>query len=135
MVYLRQPTTLLPLIPARRRLRQVGLPSVAHTDSDMKIFVPATYLDERNREYAEQLKTNVRTKPDATTPNSFGAVFTTSRVFPDVAIDSYPYLTAGKLFFYDPGQGGYYVCSAWVLRPRIVMTAGHCVTHPSTDPN
>jgi V8-like Glu-specific endopeptidase len=55
-----------------------------------------------------------------------GAHFTSSRVVPQSADVEYPYRTAGKLFFTIPGQGNY-VCSASVLRPRIVATAGHCV--------
>ncbi len=69
--------------------------------------------------------------PDAT--SAFGAHFTTSRVFPDTTTVAYPYRTAGKLFFHDPRTGGNFVCSASVLRPRIIVTAGHCVTHPSTS--
>ena len=65
--------------------------------------------------------------------SSLGAHFTTSRVFPDAATVAYPYRTAGKLFFRDPRTNQNSVCSASVLRPRIVVTAGHCVTHPSTD--
>jgi V8-like Glu-specific endopeptidase len=38
------------------------------------------------------------------------------------------------LFFHDPRTGGNFYCSASVLRPRIIVTAGHCVTHPSTSP-
>jgi len=68
--------------------------------------------------------------PEAT--SSFGAHFTTSRVFPDAATTTYPYSAEGKLFFSDP-KGGNFVCSASVLRPRIIVTAGHCVTHPSTN--
>jgi V8-like Glu-specific endopeptidase len=64
--------------------------------------------------------------------SSFGAHFTTGRVFPDAATTTYPYSAAGKLFFSDP-HGGSFVCSASVLRPRIIVTAGHCVTHPSTN--
>jgi V8-like Glu-specific endopeptidase len=73
-----------------------------------------------------------RITPEAT--SSFGAYFTTGRVFPDAATTAYPYGVAGKLFFTDPKTGGNFVCSASVLRPRIIVTAGHCVTSPSTDP-
>jgi V8-like Glu-specific endopeptidase len=66
--------------------------------------------------------------------SSFGAYFTTSRVFPDAATTTYPYSAAGKLFFTDPRRGTNHVCSAAVLRPRVVATAGHCVTSPSTNP-
>lgn len=69
---------------------------------------------------------------EATSP--FGAFFTTRRVTPGAATTSYPYRTAGKLFFRDPRRGTNHVCSAAVLRPRLVATAGHCVTNPSTDP-
>lgn len=66
--------------------------------------------------------------------SSFGAYFTTARVSPDAALTTYPYSVAGKLFFTDPSNNGNFVCSASVLRPRIVVTAGHCVSNPSTDP-
>jgi V8-like Glu-specific endopeptidase len=65
--------------------------------------------------------------------SSFGAFFTTSRVIPDAATVVFPYRAAGKLFFRDPRTNRNFVCSASVLRPRIVVTAGHCVTQPSTD--
>jgi V8-like Glu-specific endopeptidase len=65
--------------------------------------------------------------------SSFGGFFTTSRVFPDAATLVYPYRAAGKLFFRDPRTNQNSVCTASVLRPRIVVTAGHCVTRPSTD--
>lgn len=64
--------------------------------------------------------------------SSFGAYFTTSRVFPDAALTVYPYSAAGKLFFTNPRTNQNFVCTASVLRPRIVVTAGHCVTNPST---
>ena len=70
--------------------------------------------------------------PEAT--SSFGARFTTGRVFPDAATTTYPNSTVGKLFFHDPRTGEDFVCSASVLRPRLIATAGHCVTHPSTVP-
>lgn len=59
--------------------------------------------------------------------------FTTSRVFPDAAAAAYPNLTVGKLFFRDPKTSTDYVCSASVVRQRIVATAGHCVANPSTS--
>jgi hypothetical protein len=69
--------------------------------------------------------------PEAT--SSYGAYFTTGRVSPDAALTTYPYSAAGKLFFTDPKTNQNFVCSASVLRPRIVVTAGHCVTKPSTN--
>jgi V8-like Glu-specific endopeptidase len=38
---------------------------------------------------------------------------------------SYPYSTVGKLFFTIGSSN--YVCSASVIRPRVLLTAGHCV--------
>lgn len=63
-----------------------------------------------------------------------GAFFTTSRVFPDDAATAYPYATAGRLTFHDPVKNADFICSAAVLRRRIVVTAGHCVIHPDPDP-
>lgn len=65
--------------------------------------------------------------------SSFGARFTTSRVFPDAVLTVYPFSTFGKLFFTDPKSHQNFQCSATVLRPRIITTAGHCVTHPSPN--
>jgi V8-like Glu-specific endopeptidase len=109
-----------------------GLPSVAVGKSLQKVLVPPVSEAEAaaNRS-AEQLDQST-VIPDST--SAFGARFTTSRVFPDSTAYYYPYRTAGKLFFYDQGTGYYYYCSASVLRPRIIVTAGHCVTHASTNP-
>jgi len=57
---------------------------------------------------------------------SSGAYFSSSRLVPTDARLSYPYSTVGKLFFTQPGVGNF-VCSAAVLRPRIILTAGHCL--------
>jgi V8-like Glu-specific endopeptidase len=62
-----------------------------------------------------------------------GAFFSSSRLVPLNARLAYPYKTAGKLFFVVPGEGDF-VCSAAVLRPRIVLTAGHCV-HSGSNGN
>ena len=55
---------------------------------------------------------------------TFGAPYTTTLVSP--LETRYPYRTVGKLFF-TGNTGGNFVCSASVLRLRIVVTAGHCV--------
>ena len=67
-------------------------------------------------------------EPDAT--SSYGARYTTAR---ESSPTAYPASTVGKLYFHDPRTGGNFVCSASVLRPRIIMTAGHCIAHPSTS--
>ena len=56
-----------------------------------------------------------------------GFPFTTSRVFPDGAVTTYPYRAAGKLFGRDPRTGSTFVCSAAVIAKRLIGTAGHCV--------
>ena len=57
---------------------------------------------------------------------SFGAHFTSARVNAPALETIYPNRTVGKLFF-TGNTGGNFVCSASVLRLRIVVTAGHCV--------
>ena len=42
------------------------------------------------------------------------------------ASDNYPYSAVGKLYFNVPGTGDF-VCSATVIKPRVILTAGHCV--------
>lgn len=54
------------------------------------------------------------------------APFSSSRLIPESARLAYPYTTSGKLFFTQPGVGDF-ICSASVLRPRVILTAGHCV--------
>jgi V8-like Glu-specific endopeptidase len=72
----------------------------------------------------------------AVTPQAFspiGATFTTSRVFPaGPTHTAYPYSTVGALFWTDPVDNSNWFCSASVLRPRIVATAGHCVASPAS---
>lgn len=66
---------------------------------------------------------------DSRTPTDRGTLnehFTSSRLVPLTADQTYPYRAAGKLFFTIPGAGNY-VCSASVIKPRVVLTAGHCV--------
>jgi V8-like Glu-specific endopeptidase len=107
-----------------------GLPSVKPDASLQKTLIPASALAESRAE--ANVDDALSVIPDAS--SSFGARFTTSRVFPDSTTVAYPYRTAGKLFFHDPRTGGNFYCSASVLRPRIIVTAGHCVTHASTSP-
>ncbi len=64
---------------------------------------------------------------------TLNAQFSSSRVFPDSAVSTYPYLTVGKLFFTIPGQGNF-ICSGSVLRRRVILTAGHCV-HSGNNSN
>lgn len=98
--------------------------SVNLGSSARRILIPSTLLPAAEPE-------GIHT--DAT--SSFGAYFTTSRVFPDAATTAGPNKAIGKLFFTNPRTGTNLVCSASVLRFRIVVTAGHCVAHGSTTPS
>lgn len=103
---------------------QMGSPPLVDPGEELGrpiTFDPARSSDMEPQEDAEE----------ATSP--FGAYFTTRRVTPAAATTSYPYRTVGKLFFRDSRRGTNHVCSAAVLRPRLVATAGHCVTNPSTN--
>ncbi|WP_426109804.1 hypothetical protein [Massilia sp. PWRC2] len=68
-----------------------------------------------------------------TAAGSFGAYYTSSRVFPLFtgaaapfsADRAFPYRTVGTLFFSINGLP--YLCSASVIQRRVVATAGHCV--------
>lgn len=57
---------------------------------------------------------------------TLGAHFSSSRLVPTNARLVYPYRATGKLFFQKP-NGGNFICSAAVIRPRLILTAGHCV--------
>jgi V8-like Glu-specific endopeptidase len=59
--------------------------------------------------------------------------FTSARLVPTSADRSYPYSTAGKLFFHIPSQGDFY-CSASVIRARLIATAGQCVHSGTASP-
>ncbi len=96
-------------------------PSVNVGANQGRILIPQNYL----------LAPELSEIPEGT--SSYGAYFTTGRVFPDAATTTYPYRAAGKLFFHDPRTGGNFICSASVLRVRVIVTAGHCVAHPSTS--
>ena len=61
------------------------------------------------------------------------APFSSSQLVPLSGRLVYPYSTVGKLFFQTP-QGPSW-CSAAVLRPRLLLTAGHCVHRGSGGAN
>lgn len=67
--------------------------------------------------------------PVGVTPEDIGTrrtPFSSSRLVPSDARLVYPYRAVGKLFFQKPGVGSF-ICSGAVLRPRLILTAGHCV--------
>jgi len=111
-------------------------PSLSATQATSKILISQTDLQkfQANRLQSSTLESSTNV-PDAFSP--IGATFTTSQVFPTDATTTYPYSTVGALYFtdYDErgpqyGTAGYF-CSASVIRPRVVATAGHCVAFPN----
>ncbi len=105
-------------------------PSVRTSRNSGQMLIPQNMLTQPQSRN-DELQFDSGVVPESS--SSFGAFFTTLRVFPDAATTTYPFLPAGKLFFTDPKTKGNFVCSASVLRPRIVVTAGHCTAHPSTS--
>ncbi|WP_426190794.1 trypsin-like serine peptidase [Massilia sp. DWR3-1-1] len=112
-----------------------GLPSVEVNGAVLNLFAS---LDPRSPSLAvtEGPVTAAVTNALDVTPSAagtFGAYFTSSRVFPLFtgaaaaysADRAYPYRTVGKLFFSI--NGAPYLCSASVIQRRVVATAGHCV--------
>jgi V8-like Glu-specific endopeptidase len=97
-------------------------PSLRAAPPARRLFAPDGAKPDRNGEVAS---------PSAV--GTFGAHFTSSRVFPQFtgsaapfsADRAYPYITTGTLFFSIGGLP--YLCSASVIQHRIVATAGHCV--------
>ncbi|HEY9824776.1 MAG TPA: trypsin-like serine protease [Stenomitos sp.] len=74
----------------------------------------------------------------AVEPSNFGTLnhpFTTARVATKSGSVNpatvFPYLPAGKLFFKIGAST--FVCSASVIRPRVVVTAAHCVSEFGTN--
>lgn len=59
------------------------------------------------------------------------APYTSSKLIPDLARMYYPYRTVGRLFFVtDTGDSA---CSAAVISPRLIITAGHCLHSGNGD--
>jgi len=114
-----------------------GLPTIDLNQPATRLFTPIegkTSLLEGDDAAAASLAT--RSDEEQVTPTAvgtFGAYYTSTRVFPMFtgsaapysADRAYPYRTVGKLFFSINGVP--YLCSASVIQRRIVATAGHCV--------
>jgi V8-like Glu-specific endopeptidase len=90
---------------------------------------PEGYTPPEHRQLFKPLTQSFNSSHTKVMPNDRGTSneqFSSSRLVPLTADLSYPYSTVGKLFFTIPNKGNY-VCSASVLRPRVILTAGHCV--------
>ena len=120
MLPLADPRAVAPEAAAQGSGTSVSLPGkrptvTAGADSAARLYDPA----------------QVRIQPEASgvdpqAVGSFGAFYTSARVNQPALETIYPNRTVGKLFF-TGNTGGSFVCSASVLRQRIVLTAGHCV--------
>jgi V8-like Glu-specific endopeptidase len=90
---------------------------------------PAAVSEEREAEDASAVEEEAPAAEDLVSPHdagTAGAHYSSQRLVPISADRAYPYRAVGKLFFTIPGAGDA-SCSAAVLRPRIILTAGHCV--------
>jgi V8-like Glu-specific endopeptidase len=103
--------------PAGAPVSGPGFPGSDVTPGNTILFKPA-------------LRPETGVKP----PASMGkGLFTESRVTPPDAVTSYPFRAIGKLFFSDPRTGVGGGCSASINGYRLIVTAGHCVAHGSTN--
>lgn len=55
-----------------------------------------------------------------------GIHFTSTRTYPNSSDTTYPTRTVGKLYFKKP-DGSSWMCSGSMIKPGVVVTAGHCV--------
>jgi hypothetical protein len=82
-----------------------------------RLFMPAAPAAAES----EQAFTVELQLPQPRSVGTEGAYFTSSRLAPLKADQEYPYRTVGKLFFTtQPGEGDK-VCSASVIRPRLIL--------------
>lgn len=88
---------------------------------------PAVRLDEA----ASLAEPATAAAPAKGTGNAF---FTSQRLVPQTAQLVYPYRTVGALFFHDSFTGNDYMCSAAVIRQRLVVTAGQCIHSGNNRP-
>ena len=116
--------------------------SIDGEDGNGGAEVHFTEPDLEDRLFAEEIEdverpTVVGVEPLEVEPADVGAYavdapFSSSRLIPIEARLAYPYRAVGKLFF-TVHNGSDKVCSGAVLRPRLVLTAGHCVHSGSAD--
>ena len=78
-------------------------------------------------EFSDEPAASVQPLQDASYPHPF-----TRYAVPKAWITQFPYKAIGKLLVTFPGQGDF-VCSASVIRPHVVITAGHCIYDPDTQ--
>jgi V8-like Glu-specific endopeptidase len=87
-----------------------------------RLFTPA----EPNAAMTEE-KTGEAQDPTVPLDNgTANALYSSQPLIPRSAVTSDPYRRAGKLFGTIPGVGDF-TCTASVIKPRLIVTAGHCV--------
>jgi V8-like Glu-specific endopeptidase len=114
-----------------------GLPTMEVNHPATHLFTPiegtTSLLEGNDGAVASLAGRSGQEEVTPTAAGTFGAYYTSTRVFPMYtgaaapysADRAYPYRTVGKLFFSI--NGAPYLCSASVIQRRIVVTAGHCV--------
>jgi V8-like Glu-specific endopeptidase len=130
--------SLAPPSTGKPQSSDAGLPTVELSTPAVNLFAST---DPRHRQFglaeadespvSAAVEQSLQATPTAA--GSFGAYYTSTRVFPLFtgaaapysADRAFPYRTVGKLFFSINGEP--YLCSASVIQRRVVATAGHCV--------
>jgi V8-like Glu-specific endopeptidase len=86
--------------------------------------------DDASQDHMDVLSTEDEMQIEPQEAGAQRAFFSSSKVPADrtgnLIDDAYPYRAIGKLLYEIPGQG-VASCTAAVIKPRIVLTAGHCV--------
>ncbi|MDB5959694.1 MAG: hypothetical protein JWP59_988 [Massilia sp.] len=131
--------SLLPPATGKPQSSDAGLPTIELNAAAQNLFAA---LDPRSGNFdvmqgpvSAAVDSSLQSNPGVTptAAGTFGAYYTSTRVFPMFtgaaapysADRAYPYRTVGKLFFSINGVP--YLCSASVIQRRVVATAGHCV--------
>lgn len=129
--------SLAPPATAKPQSGDPGLPTFELNAPPQNLFAPpdprSRTSDPMEGPVAAAVDSTLQAGVTPTAAGSFGAYYTSSRVFPLFtgaaapysADRAYPYRTVGKLFFSINGVP--YLCSASVIQSRVVATAGHCV--------
>lgn len=115
------------LAPSGAASTSTSLPSVSGEGKPQIVNITPDF----NRLFTPQATSAAGVVPSNV--GTIGAYFTSSQIVPLTADTAYPYRTVGRLFFRTPSGDSW--CSASVLRPRIVLTAGHCVHQGSGGSN
>lgn len=124
-------------VKQRQRSDSVSIPAQPPAEASTDGMVPETLFKSSQERTTEEGSTPdaKRTADDGIAPVDAGGIsidapFSSSRIVPLSADESYPYRAAGKLFFEvvkESGQRHVNMCSASVVSKRLVLTAGHCV--------